>query len=199
MRLLFIPFIFCISFPLLGQSDFFQPGFLVLATGDTLKGDVMDRRETFTGIEILGKIRLKTPKGKVKRYSRSVLNAYRSGEYVYKKFRIEPVRQVQFLTNYYQVVPFGGEVAFLREVKVGTLSMYEYEWTDDMGSEVERFPLFIKKNENLMVRATQGIFGLKRKILIDYFSDCPDLAIALADGRFSLPQEIVMYYNHQCR
>jgi hypothetical protein len=38
-----------------------------------------------------------------------------------------------------------------------------------------------------MVRVTQGIFGLKKNLLVEYFNDCPALVKKIRSGDFKEP------------
>jgi hypothetical protein len=46
-----------------------------------------------------------------------------------------------------------------------------------------------------LVRVTQGIFGLKKKLLSRYFADFPDLVVKIEKGELKSPIEIAEYYN----
>jgi hypothetical protein len=48
------------------------------------------------------------------------------------------------------------------------------------------------------VRATQGIFGLKRKLLAEYFEDCPALQKTLEEKDLRSVFEVVDFYRKQC-
>lgn len=179
-------------------QDLANKGYIVLNSGDTLFGQVQRLKETFSGVEFLKKIRFWDENGKRKKYDLSKLSGFRVGEDTYRKYRIEPLREINILINHYQVVPYGGEATFLRVLKEGALSLYEYEWIDGMDDYISRFPLLRRSSESIMVRATQGIFGLKKKVLIAYFSDCPGLQDEIKAGTFQHPFEVVNYYNTQC-
>ncbi len=49
-----------------------------------------------------------------------------------------------------------------------------------------------------MVRVTQGIFGLKKNLLVEYFNDCPALVKKIRSGEFKEPYYIAKFYNQQC-
>ena len=77
----------------------------------------------------------------------------------------------------------------------GHLSIYlDYFVDDDL--QIHTVPLFLKKNDLVMVRATQGIFGLKRQFLSEYFLDCPPLVKLIQEKRINKVEEVTRYYNH---
>ena len=176
-----------------------QPDYLILTSGDTLFGSIERYEQLLTKDKYYSKVRLTNQKGKRKKYSHSEIKEIGIGNHIYRKYNLQVVTQLNILTNYYRAVAFGGNEKFLEVVTEGPVSMYYYYWVDGMDQDnPSSFPLFKKANEDVMVRATQGIFGLKKKVLTSYFSDCPDLQKALEDGAFKLPQEVVNYYNTQC-
>ncbi|MEM9831604.1 MAG: hypothetical protein AAF944_13270 [Bacteroidota bacterium] len=201
-------FIRFIAFPLL-FSGFLQPttavsqkhyvpGCVVLTTGDTLVGQVMDRRETLTGTDLLTKIRFKLENGgRRRKYRAKQLISYRADGITYES---HPIRSkgISLLDAYYEIAPSDGDWVFLRVVSRGKLTHYQQEWVDEDDSTVESADYFRKMNESLLVRATQGIFGLKRKNLIEYFQECTDLSAKIEQGEFKYPSQVVDYYNEQC-
>ena len=51
-------------------------------------------------------------------------------------------------------------------------------------------------DEPSFVRVTQGILGLKKKRLTEYFRDCPELIYKIENGELKDPVEIANFYNH---
>jgi hypothetical protein len=77
----------------------------------------------------------------------------------------------------------------------GHLSIYlEYFVDEDL--HIRSAPFFLKKDELLMVRATQGLFGLKQKLLSGYFVDCPPLIKRIEEKRVTTPEEVTVFYNN---
>ena len=181
------------SIPLTAQSDF-----VILTNGDSLFGSIDRYEQLLTKDKHFSKIRLTNQKGKRKKYAPSEIQEIGIGHHIYRKFRLQAVPELNILTNHYQIVDFGGNEKFLEVVTEGPVSMYYYYWVDGMDDQPSRFPLLKKANEDVMARATQGIFGLKKKVLSSFFSDCPDLKRNLSNGDFKKPQEVVTFYNTQC-
>lgn len=182
-------------FDAIGQ---YLPGYVVLANGDTLTGRVMDRKETFIGTELLRKIRFKPASGgRRKKYRPQQLLSYRIDGSIYESHPIRPSK-ISLLDAYYEIDPVEGEWTFLRVVSRGKINHYQLEWIDQDNDTVESADYFRKENERSLVRATQGIFGLKRKNLIEYFQDCSDLQQKIEQKTFASPAEIADYYNQYC-
>jgi hypothetical protein len=179
-------------------QDGYQPGYVVLERGDTLNGLVMDRRETFTGTNLLAKVRFKpTDRRRRKKYRPHQLLSYQVGDATYES---QPIRQkgISLLDAHYEIDSDEGEWTFLRVISRGNLIHYQMEWVDEDNGTVEAADFFRKANERLLVRATQGVFGLKRKNLIKYFWDCPSLQQKIEQKVFKYSSEIAAYYNQHC-
>ena len=176
----------------------YRPGHVVLVSGDTLTGLVMDRKETFVGTDLLQKIRFKPEEGgRRRKYRPRKLASYQVEGVTYESFCVRP-QGISLLDAYYEVVPNDGEWIFLRVVNRGRLTHYQWEWIDEDDAGVESADYFRKADELLLVRATQGIFGLKRKNLVKYFRDCPNLQQKLEQELFKYPAEVTGYYNQNC-
>lgn len=46
-----------------------------------------------------------------------------------------------------------------------------------------------------MVRATQGVLGLKRQLRSDYFSDCPELSIKIKNKEIKSPENLIEQFE----
>lgn len=191
--------IFCIlaSVEGSGQSHY-QPGFVVLASGDTLRGALKDRKKTFLGPKIYKKLRFKERRGRLRRkYRPEQLQGYQINETAYESLWLRPLSSGLNLTNaYYETFPYAGECVFVRVVEKGAISHYHLEWED--GADIATTDLLRRNNEPILIRATQGLFGLKRKNLINYFTECPELQEKIRQKELKYAFEIVNFYNHHC-
>lgn len=196
--LLLLLFYFCSISNVMSQSQYL-PGWVILANGDTLSGMVKDRKQTFTGPEIYQQIRFKShQKKRRKKYRPEELAGYQINEVAYESVWLRPASSgIHLLNPYYESVPNAGDCVFLRVVSKGKLSHYQWEWED--GSQVESMDLFRRSGEPIFIRATQGIFGLKRKQLTKFFTDCPALQEKLQKKELSYAWEVTNYYNEHCR
>ena len=177
----------------------YVPGYVVLNTGDTLRGQVMDRRETLTGTDLLTKIRFKAEdRNRRRKYRARELVSYQANGITCERHRVRS-KGISLQEADYEIVPDDGEWVFLRVVSRGKLSHYQWEWVEDDDSSVDTADFFRKENSSLLVRATQGILGLKRKNLVEYFQDCPNLQEKIESKVFKHPAEVADYYNQDCQ
>jgi hypothetical protein len=58
--------------------------------------------------------------------------------------------------------------------------------------------LLKKEGDAFFIRATQGLLGLKRKALINYFSNCQDLREQIERKQLSEVWQVVNFYNENC-
>lgn len=58
--------------------------------------------------------------------------------------------------------------------------------------------LLKKSGDPSFTRATQGVFGLKRRTLGNYFADCPDLSEKIAQKEQKAASELVDIYEANC-
>ena len=54
-------------------------------------------------------------------------------------------------------------------------------------------------NEGHFIRVTQGLFGLRKNRLREYFGDCPILIEKIETGELRAPLEIAAFYNQNCK
>lgn len=69
------------------------------------------------------------------------------------------------------------------------------EYDDQESGYFDAVDLFKRDNETDLVRATQGIFGLKRKLLSAYLYDCQELVSKINSRDIRDPAEAVNFYN----
>lgn len=77
----------------------------------------------------------------------------------------------------------------------GYLSIYLAYFIDE-DAWIFAVPFFKKKDENTLVRATQGLLGLKRRMLSDYLGDCPELVELIQAKKITTPLEVANFYNN---
>lgn len=174
------------------QSQNFEDGYVILPSQDTLYGQVKDRNNG----SFFKKIRFKNAKGRVKRYGpEDILGYGQDGHrYVPKWFKEEG----EGLRMYYYSRPGYGKHVFLKVIRAdGPLHCYAREFMDE-DSHFLQFELFQRQGEALMERATQGIFGLRKKRLSSYFRDCPTLVEKINSKEIRSYVEVVSFYNEHC-
>lgn len=178
-----------------------QQDYIVLYTGDTLYGKVeyinKSKREFYK------KIRITDANGKRKKYKRKQIFAFKKDNFNYLNFRLkQPSRSFSFeslVNTIYNINIKNGEHYFLKVIEDGNLSQYELEWFEQGEARLHIITLFKKANDNFFVRADQGIFGLKTKVLDNYFHDCPKLKLKIKDRTLKKPSEVVGFYNKNCK
>jgi hypothetical protein len=173
--------------------------YLVLDTGEVLHGvvDHIDQRRGSP--EFYKKIRITDASGRTKKYKRKEIAAFRVNNTDYEGFWLSQTSDGFVLLNArYDIDSKKGERHFLRVVSKGKLSHYELEWWNQGDANISWMDLLKKEGDTYFMRATQGIFGLKRKVLTDYFSACPALKAEIENKQIKKIQQVVDFYNSKC-
>ena len=182
------------AFSLSAQKTF-QPGYIVNNNNDTIYGSIRDRKDA-PFAKIYNKIRFKNGKDFTKKYSPEKINGYKAGERLYESLWLDI--KADFLWSSYWSIPGVGEKRFVKVIIKDYLCFYQLEFLDPDSDKIEAIPLFKRQDENQLIRVTQGIFGLRKNSLRDYFNDCSELIERLDNGELKSPAEIVIYYNRNC-
>ena len=177
------------------QKKGYAQGYIVTLEGDTVKGAVKDRSgEPFENL--YSKIRFKKNGRLKKKFRPDQIRGYG-----YAKSHFEAV-QVEELSSFFRFEYRSNsraEPVFLKVVRRSpNLVLYEWEYVQDDSSYLESFPLFFRTDTEVWVRATQGIFGLKRKKLTPFFKDCPKLVQGLSDKSLNNVYEILEVWEDNC-
>ena len=189
---LLIVFLLLLVQGLYAQGNY-VPGYVILENNDTLYGKIKDRNN-FSG-EIFQKIKFKQKGQRRKKYTARDILGYNNGVHNFKSLWYH--EESEFLRSTYSADPRFGEKVFLIVYSEGPLSVYGKEFMDD-SSYGDSFPLFKRAKDNYYVRATQGIFGLKKKNLARYFSYCPSLVLKIQERELKRTFEVADYYNSNC-
>ena len=177
--------------------------YLVLSTGDTLYGRVQHSKEGgFGGRGFHKKVRITDTNGKRKKYKRKNVSGFSVDGSVFESFWLTQQSQsfprVSLENPRYDIVFKNGEQHFLRNVSKGRLNHYELEWFDQESSTLWSMSLLKKEGDRFFIRADQGLFGLKRKVLRNYFSDCPKLQEKIQRKELKKVHQVVTFYNTNC-
>lgn len=191
LGLTFLALMSCCLFQTINAQSF-ERGYIVLNSNDTLFGSVKDRNDG----ALFKKIRFKNERGIVKRYTAEDILSYKSGIHTYESLWYAEESHF-FKFNYYSRPGYGHKV-FLKVLVKGRLTCYAKEFVYDDNDFFDQFELFLRDGDDSMARATQGIFGLKKKRLIDYFWDCPSLVSKIHNGTITKTLDVVAYYNEIC-
>ena len=174
--------------------------YLVLAKGDTLYGSVQHINEKGMSPRYYKKLRFTDAHGRRKKYKHAAVSAFRKNATHYESFRLRSSSQGFSLVNArYDINRRHGEWHFLRVMHKGALSHYVLEWWEQGESTLQSMDLLKKTEDSFFVRANQGVLGLKRKVLKNYFSDCPVLGAQIAQRELTEVTQIVDFYNSSCR
>ena len=192
LKSIFLILLFFVSAPVLAQKKF-QEGFIVLSSGDSLFGQVRDRKETPYRVDIYSKIRFKS-NGKIsKRYSPKQLQGYGYGNNTFVAF---PLRRKSFiLQETYFIDSKSGKWQFLKKAVVGNLSCYYLEVIDQDNNSIDEIALIYLKGFDFMIRAEQGIFGLKKKAVAEYLHSFPEIIELINANHFKSATDLCRYFN----
>ncbi len=183
-------------FKMNAQKRGYEPGYIITQEGDTIHGQVKDRSpEPF--VELYPRIRFR-PAGKSSRqkYSPDEIRGYGAGEREYISISLR--EDAAFFRFRYYIDP-GVEKVFLRVIRRDApLSYYHREFVYDDNNFLDYYPLIHREGEREMVQVTQGILGLKRQQLTEYFSDCEVLVNALKTKELKDPEAVYNLYLKQC-
>ena len=178
------PFVF-------GQKDY-QRGYVITNDNDTLFGQVKDRKLPPFG-KIYKKIRFRSNSIFTKKFGPMQIKGYKQDDLEFESLWISV--SYRFFTENYSSIPGSGEKQFLKVIMKGFLTYYHLEFVDQESDYIGEIPLYKRENEPSFVRVTQGIFGLKKKRLGQYFSDCPELVNKIENEELKDPVEIAIFYN----
>lgn len=182
-------FLLGLPFESAAQDDY-QEGFVVTNANDTLYGTVRDRKTGAFG-KLYKKIKFKGKRGKSK-YSPKEIISYNKGGVTFETMQL--IRTGHFFDDKYEVSA-GGDFLFLKVIEKGYLTYYQLEFEDGESDFIDSIDLFKKRDGEMLIRATQGIFGLRRKSLMRFFNDCPPLVKKIERKEFKYPIEVSSFYN----
>ncbi|MCD6596143.1 MAG: hypothetical protein J7L04_00545 [Bacteroidales bacterium] len=175
-----------------GQKDY-QTGYIITTRNDTLTGKVKDRKPPPFS-KLYKKIRFKRNRLLKRKYGPQQIIAYKQGNNQFESLWIDVSQNI--FKEIYTSVPDLGEKSFMKVIVKGYLTYYHWEFQDYESDYIDEISLFKRTNESSLARVTQGIFGLKKKRLAEYFQDCPELINKIEKGELTNPVEIAIFYNN---
>ena len=187
--LLFVP----VTLP---AQDDWRTGYVVTKNGDTLRGMVRDRDSGAFG-GMLRKVQWKadehTSGRRRGKFRFGHIKGYQWGD---ARFVVLPIStSSSLLYTRRWVDEENGQPEVFRVVAEGPLCLYHDEFTDPDNFSIDFVPYFKKRGEADLVRATQGIFGLKVKLLSNFFADRPDLVDGLQNGTLKTTMDVIASYG----
>lgn len=175
------------------KSQFnYTKGSVTLKNGTILHGEVANIKHGFRD-KLLNCVKIKSSgKSFAKKYHPRKISGYSMGDRQFVSWRVK--RNNALFKEMYSIHT-GNEYKIFELQMEGHLSIYlEYFIDEDL--HIRTVPFFLKKNELLMVRATQGLFGLKKNLLLDYFVDCAPLIQLIKEKKVTTPEEVAIFYNN---
>jgi len=181
-----------LALPLHAQKKGYARGYIITHEGETVEGWVKDR-STGTFMELYTKVRFKPADGGLaRRYSPDEILAYGTDN---QHFESLPIYEESAFFQFRYYLHDNYKRSFLKLIaRDQDLSYYHWEYVDGDSNYLDFVPLFCREGSNEMVRVTQGILGLKRKRLIEYFQDCPDLVMAIYEREVDEIWEVYDFY-----
>ncbi len=185
----------CLVLPGHAQKKGYSHGYIINSEGETIEGWVKDR-SSGTFMDLYTSIRFKADNSLFRRkYAPAKIQGYGlNGQH----FESVPLsEESSFLTLRYYLYE-GSDRVFLKVIASSeNLIYYHWEYVDGESNYLDYIPLFYRTGSSEMVRITQGIFGLKRKRLIEYFNDCPEMVRAIEKKELNKIDEVYDFYlNH---
>lgn len=174
-----------------GQKDY-QNGYIITNNNDTLMGYVKDRKSPPYG-KIYKKIRFKNSNITKRKYGPHQIIGYKQGVNQFESLWIDVSHD--FFQEEYTNIPNSGKKYFLKVIVKGYLTYYQWEFKEQESDYIWEKSLYKRKDGDSLVRVTQGILGLKKKSLVVYFQDCPELVYKIENGELNDPVEIAKFYN----
>ncbi len=192
MRNITLISLICLLLPLSihAQKDY-ERGYIITNSNDTLVGLVKDRKQPPFG-KLYKKVYFKK-KHKKKKYGPNQIAAYKQGERAFESMWMDVSSHL--INEKYISIPNRGEKEFLKVIEKGFLTYYQREFEYSDSDYIDQISLFKRDNENFLVRVTQGVFGLRKKSLIAYFSDYPELVNKIENNELKTAIEITRFYN----
>ena len=175
---------------ILAQKDYLD-GYIITNENDTLFGKVKDRKSHPFG-KLYKKIYLKQ-KHRKRKYSPNQIKSYQRGASKYESLNLEVSKHL--INEIYTSDTNRGNKVFLKVLVKGYLTYYQLEFEYEDSDYIDAIDLYKRVNESNLQRVTQGVFGLKKEFLRNYFQDCPSLWYKIEKRELKDPIEIANYYN----
>jgi hypothetical protein len=173
-------------------KPFAAQDFVVLNSGDTIYGEVKDRSTIGIRDRMYKRVRFKGNNGR-KRYRARQILGYAANGNIYESF---PFLVTGLLQDKIVFTRSQRHKKFIqRSFQNEVLTLYYYEFTNDDERVIQSVPFFYLHDKDFMIRATQGLFGLKKRLLQSYFSAYPDLVEQIESGEIKDVNQIVSFFK----
>jgi len=185
-----------IILPAHAQKNGYSRGYIINFEGETIEGQVKDR-SSGTFFELYKRIRFKPDNASFKRkYSPDEILGYGIND---QHFESVPLFEETAFFKFRYYIDESYDRVFLKVISWDAdLSYFHWEYVDSESNYLDYTPLFYREGSDQMVRVTQGVLGLKRKRLVEYFWDCPNLVQALNKKELNEIYEVYDFYLNHC-
>jgi hypothetical protein len=182
--------------PAHAQKKGYSAGYIIDADGETVEGWVKDR-SSGPFLELYTRIRFKPNNNSLRRkYSPDEIQGYGTGD---QNFESVPLAEESAFFKFRYYLDESSARVFLKVIsRSECLTYYHWEYVDEESSYLDYIPLLYRTGSGEMVRVTQGILGLKRNRLMDYFRDCPELVHAIENKELNETGEVFNFYTEHC-
>jgi hypothetical protein len=178
------------------QKKGYAPGYIITPEGEITEGQVKDR-SSGTFMDLYKRIRFKPDdRGFRRKYGPDDILGY---GYDDLHFESVPLREESAFFRFRYYLHESNDRIFLKVISSDKdLTYFQWEYVDDESSYLDYIPLFYRDGSDEMVRVTQGILGLKRNRLMEYFQDCPELVRAIDNRELNEIDEVYYFYLERC-
>ena len=185
-----------IILPAQAQKNGYSQGYIINFEGETIEGQVKDR-SSGTFFELYKRIRFKPDNAPFKRkYSPDEILGYGIND---QHFESVPLYEETAFFKFRYYVHEDYDRTFLKVISMNDdLTYFHWEYVDSESNYLDYTTLFYRNGSDEMVRVSQGIRGLKRKRLIEYFWDCPMLVRAIEKKELNEIDEVYNFYLDHC-
>ena len=182
--------------PAHAQKKGYAQGYIINSEGERVEGWVKDR-SSGTFFELYKRIRFKADKTPFRnKYSPAQILGYGLND---QHFESVPLYEETAFFKFRYYLNEGYDKVFLKVIsRHADLTYYHWEYVDSESNYLDYTPLFYRSGSEEMVRVTQGILGLKRNRLTEYFWDCPELVNAIEKKKLNEIDEVYSFYLEHC-
>ena len=182
--------------PAHAQKKGYSHGYIINLEGETVEGWVKDR-SSGTFLELYKRIRFKEDgTWGNRKYSPDEILGYGLND---QHFESVPLFEETAFFKFRYYIHEDYERIFLKVISMNAdLTYFHWEYIDSESNYLDYTPLFYREGSDEMVRVSQGILGLKRKRLMEYFWDCPELAQAIDKKQLNEVDEVYNFYIERC-
>jgi hypothetical protein len=182
--------------PAHAQKKDYILGYIINLEGETVNGWVKDR-SSGSFFDLYKRIRFKPDNAFFKRkYSPDEILGYGINNRHYESV---PLIEESAFFKFKYYLHEGNDRVFLKVIsRNADLTYYHWEYVDSESNYLDYIPLLYRTGSNEMVRVTQGILGLKRKRLVEYFWDCPNMVMAIETKKLNEIHEVYNFYLEHC-